>query len=345
MDLKQFKLEVGNNFDEHHLENILYDFHREDKYFIQIRKELLIQGISDSLELHYSDIMSEDKNFILRHTEGKIDIYAISTSVNLIELLLYVSIVNLPKEIQQIKMYSNIIYFIHDTDLIALDIKNSNVSRVEIGLINNYFVYKGIICALNDDKITIINIDKSRYETNFSRLHTYGFRGVFYKNGKVYVRGKEGICIVDIEANSFVIIDSVPRTKSTFPTPHGFFHITSRNIILPSGKLIGVEDLQLPEDRLQSYLRDFDNIRQVPNWFSEVFNTNHNENILICVAQLKSYQDGSKDMVDNMVVLIDLETETVIECINLGKDPKIPGVGFLSPQFLEPIELTTIEFS
>jgi hypothetical protein len=44
MALQQFKLEVGNNFNEHNLENILFKFYQEDKYFIKDDKELRIQG-------------------------------------------------------------------------------------------------------------------------------------------------------------------------------------------------------------------------------------------------------------------------------------------------------------
>jgi hypothetical protein len=54
--LGKFKSEVGNNFNEHNLENILFEFYQGDKYFIKNDKELYIAGakrISTNTTLGY----------------------------------------------------------------------------------------------------------------------------------------------------------------------------------------------------------------------------------------------------------------------------------------------------
>jgi hypothetical protein len=305
----------------------------------------------NAAQVRGGDIMSEDGKFLLRWSMNKIDIYAISTSPDSVELLLYVSITNLSNlnMVYNIKMYSNIVYFKNDTQLIAFNIYDSSVTKINLDYVDyfsDYFVYKGILCFLTETEtrtkknILIINIDETQYEINLPEIDFNGLENVHFKHGILYVCGCEKIYIIDIEANNFAIINNIHEYELMFPTPYGFIYTTLKNIVLPSGKEIGIKDFCIPDNRLQSYLKD---IRGPRKWITENMDTNHNENILICVVRPRSFE--FEDL-DNIAVLIDLETETVIECINFNPKCCVAyhDVGFLYPDFLEPMKPIILEF-
>jgi hypothetical protein len=284
--------------------------------------------------------MSEDKKIILRQSKDKIDIYAISTSPNSVELLLYISIINLPERIHSIKMYSNIIYFRHDTQLMALDILNSNVSQITMDSIVDYYVHKGIVCALHVNNIAIItNIDGTQYKFDFRKMTYRGSPDPLFKDGKLYIYGTRNIHVLDIETNKCISIKDRSDYKTIFPTTYGLVFVTEESIVLPSGKSIGFEDFQLPKGRAQIYLKNVPrngSLAQIMSWFID---TNYDKDILICGVQLRT-----REAANDIVIIINLNNETIIKCLNFNPVPGEINVGFISPESLKPMETIIIDY-
>jgi hypothetical protein len=315
MALQQFKQEVGNNFDEHHLKNILFEFYKEKKYYYESRYKLYIQGLEPVKEW---EVISLSKNgkFLCEENKNSIKIYVLTT-IGSFEKHLYLTITGI-EEMNSIKMYDNVVYYISNESLSIIDIKNLTLSTISLenGIGNNYYVYKGILCMIEIGRVIIYNVDGTRciVPTQYGRLT--------FENGILCICNSKLIHIINIEHKTCQILDNINNYSSVYSTEYGYVS-TSNNkelLILPLGKIINVRDVSKSNETYQYFGCDM----------------SMNNNVLMCHILLNHCI--------GMLIFIDLNNETVINIILA--DGNILHSGFLEPQIVtETIKPMMIDYS
>jgi hypothetical protein len=333
MALQKFKSEVDGGFNERYLENILYDFHINENWYAMGITSMYIQG--NELKILRHSHLSGDKKFLHNYKDEILNIYALST---LEDNSIYpiVSIVGFPqRSINQIKVFGNIVYMLHGEGIDIIDIKDSTIKHLGLNTedASNLFVYQGNICVLYRKKIVIINTDGSSVQID-GRFE--GFTVV--NNGILCVTTKSTISLIDIKSNTHQSVKNIYGAVYTAITNKGLLCISPKSIIFPSGNVLRVEDIPLPlgKDKV-----DISGPTGMLSLASRA-NINKEGNLLICSVFVRGVLEGKPIML-GVPVIIDIAKELIVEVVNI-KNIAIE-VGFLEPQFVEPIEHIVIDYN
>jgi hypothetical protein len=310
--LDKFKLEVGNNFDEHHLENILYELYNDEKLYIKTSNSIIIDNVEYPCNSFKLGILSDDGKFSIKHHIDSIDIYTLNT-IGKFNSYLYLTIGNIPvnNKIIRVQMYKNIVYVLTDRNvLLVFDIVNKTVSQIftDVGI---FYVYKGIVCIRKNTLITIYNLDGSKCEI---LIDTEYFKEN-YGDGLLYLHTRNNkIHVINIETNKVEIINNPLGYQKVIYTNHGQVCISKdfRTLILPSGKTIKFADFVISN-----------------------ISTNKLNNILICTL-FNIYLNNVR------ILVINLETEiTISDSQGLGQ---MSVSGFLTQHTAEVTETIELDY-
>jgi hypothetical protein len=318
--LDKFKLELGNNFNEHHLENILFELYNGEKHFIRTTEELCIQDL-DPIPMERNSVLSEDGRFLWEYDYfgKKLNIYTVTTFGSF-KKYLYTSIVGVPL-IMKIQMHNNVIYYQSDGGLSIIDIKNLTITFINDKLLSRYHVYKGIVCTINKfTGVTIFNVDGSRYNMS---IKIDSMDRQYYKDGILYVLSEDDkIYIIDIEKNTYTVSNNKDDALYICPSLYGNIILPGwRNLILPSSKVI---DPPVLLEGIKS--------------FKCGMSLNKIGNILMCGVD--TLMKGCRTV--NSIMFINIENETVINTIH----PRgiVTNFGFLESSIAEIVEPTIINY-
>jgi hypothetical protein len=338
MELQRFKLEI-DIFDEHHLQNILRDFHDSERYYISTDDGIIIEGINFSKNNILSSNLSMDNKFIILNDSGNTKIYAISSSDSISEYL-YMTIIDM--SLHNPIMYKNLIYS-HDK---IIDILNKKIYKISLPqYTKNIYVYKNIICAVSRNSIIFLNPEGnySHFEGNFEYINNNQNEKVS-EVGIFYLFNENNIFTVGVENHT---ITATPHEYSNQLIQviysklwSGLIYVLFDEIIFPNGMKIHWKNFTLDPERKSLY--DENSIIA----FSHNLKFNTLGNKIICYIQYV-IEEGN-DIDDLIVVIIDLHTTlttnkiTILKQINLQQN--ICNVGFIELDSIEKPAPTILNY-
>jgi hypothetical protein len=356
-NLDKFKLEVGNNFDEHNLENILFDLYDDEKYYIITPKSINIKDIKESLISTRTHI-SGDKKFLFEYSHENRELYIYTfTSLGTFEKYLYLTVVNVDINglnnydgVENIKIFNNIIYILGFKELKIINIVDLTLTAIKCQNVKDYYIYKGIVCVSRTIGVSIFNIDGTQYHIPIN----INYMGEIYKDGFLYVCSSDRkIYIINIEDNTFEVLENVNNVYNMCLTKYGKVSISSNkyNLNLPSGKTITLRDIKLSPVDASFHFNPKRNIEMSKQAFSNEIRTNKIGDVLICkvffityipTGRYSSFID-SKSKTNVIILLIDLKSETIIDQIDMGRNHP-EDFGFLESNVAEIIDPITIDY-
>jgi hypothetical protein len=206
MDLIHFKQETVN-FDEHHLQNILFNLYDDEKYYVLQGGDLIVE------DYEWMDIPSNSEELIENNftLDTEYDLLTNSITVNIyrlkfvspkIEKELYRHIIFSFDTLIFLKLIGNLLYCINGTSFYVTDINTGDCWKISISFVSMYenienmVIYNNKIILMTTGNIYIINKDGT-YNTikgYYSALKT--------KSGKLYLHAHLDHNITTVDLNN-----------------------------------------------------------------------------------------------------------------------------------------------